>query len=268
MSSLFNKIFDNKKPIIGMVHLLPTNNKANLDFELILEKALLDCNSLLEGGVDSIMIENNYDLPHTEFVDPKTISIMTLVCREIRKLTNLPIGICTLWNDYQTSFSVAKICNLQYVRIPVFVNSVETSYGKIFACPEKIIDFRKTLQAEEIGIINDIHVKHSTIISPLSLVESAQMSKLYGSDAVIITGKWTADSPLLEDLITIRNLNILPVLVGSGATVDNKQSMLNNSEGVIVGTYFKEGENNQNEINIKSYDARINSEKVKNFMSL
>ena len=268
MSSLFKKIFYNKKPIIGMVHLLPTNNKVNLDFELILEKALLDCNSLLEGGVDSIMIENNYDFPHTELVDPKTVSIMTLVCREIRKLTNLPIGICTLWNDYQTSFSLAKICKLQYVRIPVFVNSVETSYGKIFACPEKIIEFRKTLQAEDIAIINDIHVKHSIIISPLTLVESAQMSKLYGSDAVIITGKWTADSPLLEDLKNVSNLNITPVLVGSGVTSDNKIIMLENSNGLIVGTYFKEGQNNQNEVNIKSFEARIDTKKVKNFMSL
>jgi membrane complex biogenesis BtpA family protein len=268
MPSLFKKIFDQTKPIIGMVHLLPTNHHSSVNLDSILKKALQDTKSLILGGVDSIMIENNYDMPHTEFAHPKTIAIMTLVCNEIRKLTNLPIGVCTLWNDYKTSLSIAKVCKLQFVRIPVFVNSVETSYGKIFACPEKVLDYRISLQADNIAILSDIYVKHSTIISPLSLIDSAKMSKIYGSDAVIITGKWTADSPLLDDLKAIKNLNLIPVLVGSGVTLENKQIMLQNSDGLIVGTYFKDGENNQNEVNIKSYEARINAKKVKNFMRL
>ncbi len=269
MNQSFTKIFNREKPIIGMIHLQPTLGfEGYVNLDQITKSALLDAESLIAGGVDALIIENNYDTPHTELASEGANSILSIVCDKIRNMTSLPLGICTLWNDYKVSLSIAKICKLQFVRIPVFVNSVETSYGKIFACPEKIIDFQKSIQAQDIAIFNDIHVKHSTLISRLNLLDSAILSKKFGSSAVIITGKWTADSPLIEDLQTVKKWGGLPVLVGSGANLENKTDLINHSDGLIVGTYFKSGENTNKEINIKSYEERIDAKKVREFMDL
>ena len=65
-SNIFYKLFRNKKPfVIGMVHCAPLLGYK--DFPGIKEvekKFKCDFKALLDGGVDAILIENNYDIPH------------------------------------------------------------------------------------------------------------------------------------------------------------------------------------------------------------
>lgn len=151
------------------------------------------------------MIENNYDLPHTRILDPEVLVQMTLVCDALRKRTTLPIGICCLWNDWKAALSIAKFAQLQFVRIPVFVDHVRTHYGyEIQEDPAQIIEYKNHIGAQDIRIITDIHVKHSDILNSDSLETSANKAIAAGSNGLIITGKWTGDLPLMADLESVR----------------------------------------------------------------
>ena len=44
---------------------------------------------------------------------------MTFIGEKLRKATKLPLGISVLWNDYDAALSIAKILNLQFIRIPL-----------------------------------------------------------------------------------------------------------------------------------------------------
>jgi hypothetical protein len=257
-----------KNPIIGMVHFPPLLGYENFPgLKRCLEKSLNDAKTLEEGGVDALMFENNYDIPHQEFVGPETVVIMTLLIQKISEKISIPFGINVLWNDYKAALSIAKITGGSFIRVPVFIDSVKTQYGKIFANPKEVLSFRRKIGAEDIALFTDIHVKHAKMLEPRSISESAKEAVKEGADALIITGKWTGDAPDISDLKEARKAvgKDLPILIGSGATKDNVDSLLQYADGVIVGTALKIGEIEKEETNLKPWQKKISLEKTGEF---
>lgn len=265
--SKFQKIFKKSKPIIGVIHFPPLlGYKEYPGFEYIKNKALNDLKALEQGGVDAILLENNYDIPHKIFVEPETIAQMTLLAKLVREKTELPLGIIVLWNDYKASLSIAKTIGAQFIRLPVFVDKVKTNYGTITGEPKKVIACQKKIGAQDIAIFTDIQVKHAKILGKKDLLTSANQAIKAGSDGLIITGKWTGDAPRLEALKKVKKaVGDFYVLVGSGITDKNIKKFFEYADGAIVGTFFKTGKylDKKQEINIKGYKEVVDVKKVK-----
>lgn len=260
------KIFKkDKNIIIGAIHFPPLLGYANFPgFEMALKNALKDLAAFEKGGVDGIIFENNYDIPHKTFVDSSVVASMTYLGEQIKKATKLPLGVSILWNDYYTALSIAKILNLQFIRIPVFVDKVKTDYGIIRGRAKKIIKYRKAINAENVALFTDIHVKHAKLLSKNNIIASAKLAVKNHSDAIIVTGKWTGQSPSLEELKLLRNsIGSFPILVGSGTDKNNIKSLLKYADGAIVSTSLKSGDEVHGEVNIKFYNQRTDKEKVK-----
>jgi uncharacterized protein len=251
--------------LIGALHLPPLLGYPDFPgFDIALKNALKDLEALEKGGVDAIIVENNYDIPHKAFVGPETVASMTYLTQKIKERTKLPIGISVLWNDYKTAFSIAKTLGLSFIRVPVFVDDVETNYGKMFGNPKDVITTQKALGAEDVAIFADIHVKHSTIISKHSIEESAKRAIKEGADALIVTGKWTGDAPDLAKLSSVRKAaGDFPIYIGSGVDEKNVANLFSVANGAIVSTSLKEGSADSKEVNLKPYDSRISKDKVK-----
>jgi len=262
-------LFKTKNPIIGMVHFPPLLGYKDFPgIDVCLQKSLKDAKTLEKGGVDAIMFENNYDIPHQEIVGPETVAIMTYLIKKISEKIKIPFGINVLWNDYKSALSITKVCGGKFVRVPVFVDSVETNYGKIFANPKKVLAFRKKIGAENVALFTDIHVKHAKMLEPKPILESAKEAVKKGSDALIITGKWTGDAPNISDLKEARETvgKDFPILIGSGATKNNIGTLLRYADGVIVGTALKTGQIEEREVNLKPWEAKISLIKTKEFV--
>lgn len=265
-------IFNKNKFVIGALHLMPLKGYKDYEgYEQILEKALKELRILEEGGVDAVIVENNYNLPHRIKETIESVSMMEKLAKEIVKISKIPIGISILWNDFESAFKIAKSSGAKFIRVPVFVDSVKTDFGKIYADPKKVISARKSACAEEVLIFADLQVKHAEMIDPnKSLMESAIEAKEKGADAVIISGKWTGDAPLTDDLQETRKAVGIgfPIIVGSGADKNNIKKLFEIADGVIVSTSLKEGDpkNLKEERNIKPYEAKIDLQKVKDFM--
>ncbi len=265
MNKKFNQIFNKKgKIIIGAVHLPPLLGYPDFPgFDVAIENAIFDLVALEKGGVDAIIFENNYDIPHKTFVDAATISSMTFIGEKLKSATNLPMGISVLWNDYYTALSIAKILDLHFVRIPVFVDKIETACGVIEGNPSDVLEFRRSTGAKNIALFTDIHVKHAKLLSKKSLAESAKEAIDNYSDAVIITGKWTGDVPSTKEIESLReDIKDFPILIGSGIDKDNIKSTLKAADGAIVSTSLKEGRPT-GEVNVKAYTQRIDLNSVK-----
>ncbi len=264
----FKKLFRSKHPVIGMIHLQPLLGYEEFtSIKTITNKALKDLYALESGGVDAIIIENNYDIPHEINVKPGTIASMTSISQSIKQNTKLPVGICVLWNDFESSFAIAKTVGADFIRIPVFVDTAKTSYGVAKGNYKNVMKIQKKLKAENILMFTDIHVKHAEIINKDNIEKSALKAIRSGSDALIITGKWTADAPLLQDLKNVRQaVKNFPILIGSGATEQNAKSLLTYSNGIIVGTALKTGRINKENVNMKSYNEHISLQKVRSFV--
>lgn len=266
-----SKIFKTKKSIIGMVHLKPLLGYPEFSsVEDVVDAAVEDAKTLEKAGFDALLVENNYDLPHKIHVEKEVVALFTYVAQKVIEQVSVPVGICVLWNDYQASLSIAKSIGGKFIRIPAFVDSVMTSYGKAEACAEKAVRFRKRIQAEDILLLTDIQVKHSELLNKRPIEESAKEAVESGSDGLIITGKWTGDQPNVDDLKKVRDsVGDFPIYIGSGATVENAEELLKYANVIIVGTSIKTGKvlDKKKQVNLKSYDERIDLEKAQAFIS-
>ncbi len=255
----------NKNIIIGAIHLPPLLGYKNFPgFGVALKNALADLRAFAKGGVDGIIFENNYDIPHKIFVKEPVVSSMTFLGEKLRRATKLPLGVSVLWNDYRAALSIAKTLDLQFIRVSVFVDKVKTNYGIVEGEPEKVVKFRKSIEAEKIALFTDIHVKHAKLLSKNSLISSAQEAIKNKSDALVVTGRWTGDAPSVEAIEILRqHIGAFPILVGSGANEDNVKTLFRFANGAIVSTSLKSGTVKRKEINVKPYRARIDYSKVK-----
>lgn len=261
-------LFKTKKPIIGMVHLMPLLGYADFPgINAVVKKAIADAVALEKGGVDGILIENNYDYPHKINVGPEIVACMTIAISEIKKRISVPLGVCVLWNDFEAAFSIASSVGAQFVRVPVFVDKVKTSYGIVDGNSKAVQKTRMRLDAQNILLFVDIHVKHSEVLNKESITQSAAAAIKKGADGVIVTGKWTADSPNIEALAAVKkSVAKMPVIVGSGATHENVNKLLAYADAIIVGTSLKTGTGEKKNINIKSFQEKVSLKKVRQFM--
>lgn len=263
-------IFKTKRPLIGMVHFPPLIGYPDYPgFEYIATKMLKEAKILEESGFGGIIIENNYDTPHTEKIPAMSAAMFGSLARLLQENIKIPFGLDVLWNDYETSLAICASTEAKFFRVPAFVDTVKTSYGVMPARAVEVIEFRKKLGLEGISIFADIQVKHSEMIDKTkTLAQSAKEAVAAGADAIIITGKWTGDAPKTEDLQEARNaVDDFPVLIGSGASIENLSILSKYADGVIVGTALKEGEklDKSKEINLKPFFAGVDKMKAERF---
>jgi membrane complex biogenesis BtpA family protein len=265
MSRKCNDVFKKEKNVvIGAIHFPPLLGYSEFPgIEIALKNALSDLTVFQDNAFDAVIIENNYDSPHQEFVSPSVIASLTYLACKIKEESTIPVGISVLWNDYKTALSIAKIVGLDFIRIPVFVDTVKTSYGIVEGNAKDVIAYRSSIGAEDVLLCTDIHVKHSEILSSYTILESALRAVESGSDALILTGKWTGDMPNMEEMQSVRDtIGDFPILCGSGVNEENVKELFTIANGAIVSTSLKEGLVDSNEVNIKPYSQRISQDKV------
>lgn len=262
VANIFKK---DKNIIIGAVHLPPLLGYKDFPgFDVAIENALADLRAFEDGGADGVIFENNYDIPHAISVAPPVVSAMTFLGEKLKNASHLPLGISVLWNDYRAALSIAKTLNLQFVRVPVFVDTVKTTCGIVEGNPKEVNDFKRAVGAENIALFADIHVKHAKLLSQHNLLTSARLAVKNKADAVIVTGEWTGNAPLLDEVESLReNLGSFPIFAGSGVGQQNAKELFRFASGAIVSTSLKSGGKKSNEVNVKSYAQRVDKDKVK-----
>ena len=264
MSISLKKIFKKEKNIvIGALHFPPLLGFEDFEsHKYALKHALADLKALEEGGVDGIFLENNYGLSK-EKIDTSVAISMGYLINDIRKRTKLPLGASVLWNDFEAAFALAHTYNLQFIRIPVFVDTVEPYCGVITGNPKQVKVSQKRLHAENVAIFADILVKHSKHISTHTLESAAQKAIHGGADVVIVTGDWTGESPTVKSMSKLRlKTPNFPILIGSGVNEENIIDLFRYANGAIVSTSLKHGSNKPEERNVKGFEQRINKIKV------
>jgi len=235
----FSDLFPGEKPIIGMIHLPPLPDypeSPGID-EIILH-ALRDLLLLEAGGVDGILIENEYDRPHRVTASPETVAAMTEITRAVVQKSKRPIVGCEiLLNDPKASLEVAKMSGARFIRTDYFVDAMtRPGYGEFEIDPPGLIDYRKSLGAEDVLILADIQVKYATMIEPRPLAESARSACEEKADAIVVTGSETGNAPTISDLREAAAESDIPVLIGSGFDADNAASLIAACDGAIVGS--------------------------------
>lgn len=243
--SILHRMEQGEKCLIGMVHCLPLPGTQNYggSVEAIYEKALSDARALDNAGFDAVIVENTCDLPFARRLETQQIAILAGVVRSVVQELRIPVGVNASFSDTGAALAIAYAAGAQFVRSPVFVDSVQvTGLGLVEPSVGDIQRMRRLLNAEGLAVFADVQVKHSHLANPaVRLEESAQIAQECGADALIVTGVSTGKETPMETVRRAKSATSLPVLIGSGFSAANAKEQLTVADGAIVGSALKQG---------------------------
>lgn len=231
------------KPLIGMIHLSPLPGyPTHPGMDTVVKKALCDLRILEKAGFDGVLVENDNDQPHQIGVSEEIKIAFTQIMKGLVENASIPVGMEIIY-DMKATLQVAKECHADFVRFDVFVDTVETRWGRIKAQAKTLMELRLQLEAKDIVVLVDVQVKHATMVTKKPLAQSALRSIAAGADGLIVTGTWTGQPPTREDCQKIKSISgDIPVLIGSGLSEQNAAELLPLVDGAIVGTSIKTGQ--------------------------
>lgn len=257
--------FKGKALVMGMVHCLALPGTPDFcgDMEKITSQAVKDAIALEKSGMDAIIIENMGDNVFGINLDIEQSCALAAISAVVAQNVNIPIGIDAAMNDYKTALSVAKAIGADFVRIPVFVDTVEFFGGIIQPCAREAMKFRKNLGAENVKILADIQVKHThMVLTHVSIEDSARAAEACGADGIIVTGTHIGVETPIDIIKRVKKVTNIPVIAGSGVKTGNIKEQLSIADGAIVGSSLKEGGNINNPISLELCTELINALKV------
>ena len=213
-------------------------------FDEALAHAERDCAAYIEGGVQTVIVENFGSAPFrrgwpSEPLEPHAIAALTRVVVRCVEL-GARVGVNCLRNDARAAIGIAAACGAEFVRVNVHTGAYVTDQGLIEGRAWETLRYRDALGATEVAILADVLVKHARPLTDVSLVEAARDTVHRGhADGVIVTGVATGAKADADAVDTLSGAALgVPVYVGSGVTPDNAAAY-RRARGAIVGTWLK-----------------------------
>ena len=241
------RIFGREKVVIGVVHCLPlpgTPEHGGRPMSAIIERALADAASYVDGGMDGLIIENHGDIPFLKpgELGPETSACLAVIADRVRGRFAVPLGINVLANAARHAFAVAKAADAAFIRVNQWANAYIANEGFIEGAAAPALRYRAAIGARGVAVFADAHVKHGAhaIVADRPIGELVRDVAFFHADAVIATGARTGDAASGQEIDAIRTATHLPVLVGSGVTPDNVARILAKVDGVIVASALKQ----------------------------
>ncbi len=251
------EIFQEKKPIIGMVHLhplpgAPLYDPTIMDMEKIISIALEEAKILQDAGVDGLQVENIWDYPYsrTGDISAECVASLAVAVNEVSSAVSVPVGVNCHMNGGKEALACAVAGQAKWIRVFEWCNAYVSQVGYVEAAGSRVARMRNNLRANNIVCMCDVNVKHGShfIISDRSIEEQAKDVQQQGGDVLIVTGFETGSAPTPEKVLQIKQAVELPIFLGSGVSTENAQDLLNAADGAIVGSAFKEKSNWKNTV--------------------
>ena len=112
------------KFLAAMIAVLPLPGSPLYDGndQRVVDQALSDLGLYKSAGVDSVILENDHDLPYIQPpLDESGIALMTRIAIEARRMFEGPIGIQMLEAANVTSLEIAAAADLDFIRVEAYV---------------------------------------------------------------------------------------------------------------------------------------------------
>ncbi|VVB78582.1 BtpA family protein [uncultured archaeon] len=214
----FFRLFNSKKPIIGMIHLAPGDSG-------VVEQAHKEMRIYEEYGVSGVIIENYHGT--------KRDVLNVLESLKKRRSEKLVIGINILPNEFSESIGWAKRYGAGFVQL----DYVSGDYL------EGELDYPRYLETRaglNISVLGGVFPKYYHPRNPSKLSYYLNLAK-QRAEAVVVTGNGTGKETPIEKIIEFRETlgNDYPLVIGAGINLENAKEQLKIADGAIVGSFFK-----------------------------
>ncbi|XP_039552416.1 uncharacterized protein F13E9.13, mitochondrial-like isoform X4 [Passer montanus] len=207
-----------KAAVVGMVHVgaLPGTPRSSLPLTQIIDQACQEAEVYKDAGVDGLILENMHDVPYTVRPGPEVTAAMAVLAAAMRhSCPRVPLGVQVLCAANQQAIAIALAAG-------------------------DLLRYRKHIGADNIQIFADIKKKHSAhaLTADVGVAQTAGAVQLFLADGVVLTGTATGHPADPRQLREVKHAVKIPVLVGSGVTLENVRDYLD-ADALIIGSYFK-----------------------------
>ncbi len=241
------EIFGRPKVLIGTVHSLALPGSPGYGgrpFEELVAYAVEEARRYRDGGFDGVIVENSGDLPFSKPEDLgfETAAAMGVLAERVRAEVGIPVGINVLANGVSCSLAVAKASGGRFVRANQWVNAYVANEGIVEGPAPAATRYRAWIRAENVRVFADVHVKHGShaIVADRPIDALTRDTEFFDADVLIATGERTGGATELSEIEGIRDAASLPVIIGSGVTIENAAELLGACDGAIVASWLKE----------------------------
>ncbi|MGO9965040.1 MAG: BtpA/SgcQ family protein [Acidimicrobiales bacterium] len=238
-----HELFADKKPLIAMVHLLPTLGTPLYDAQLGMEGNVKhvreDLEILLEAGFDALLFCNEGDRPYSFRAGYEGVATMTRVVTELAP-TDRPFGVDFLW-DPRAALAVAAATGACFVR-GVMTGAYESDMGSWSTDAADLLRERRRLNADQIGMFMNVTPEFASRPGSRSIGEVARsvvVSSL--ADAILVSGPMASaelDMGTLKEIAEAVD-GAVPVIANTGVRAATVGSYLEVADGIIVGSDLK-----------------------------
>lgn len=262
-------LFGVKKPIIAMLHLDPLPGDPRFRYgtsmNSVIEHARQDLQALQEGGVDGVLISNEFSLPyqrHMEFVTP---AAMAYVVGQLRRDLKVPFGVDCI-SDGAATLELARAVEADFVRgtfCGVYVGDGGL-YDNDFSA---LLRRKASLFLDDLKMLYFINPESDRNLDtrPLADIAKSVIFKAH-PDGLCISAN-AAGQDVDDALIaSVKEANPeVVVLCNTGCRPDTIMKKLNHGDAAVVGTYFKEGGKLENQ---RLENVRVDQKRVEEFMEV
>ncbi len=239
---VLEKIVNVKKPVFGMVHFPALPGTPMFDvaggLKRVRDIALRDAEALAEAGFDGFMFSNEGDRPYLSDVSKYTVAAMARLVSEISQKFGKPFGVSVL-ADPLAAISVGEAVEANFVRI--FLSWVFASDWGIVSPDAGMLQRYKMQLGSKLAIFANIS-GHTAPLGDRSTYDIARGAIKFGlADAVCLAGTTAGSEIDIADLEQARNAAAgkTPVVIGTGVSIENLESMYPYGDAFIVGTSLK-----------------------------
>ena len=262
-------LFGTQKPIISMLHLdpLPGSPRYSSDSSVsqVVEHAKRDLAALQEGGVDGIIVSNEFDLPyqrHMSYVNPAT---MAFVVGQLKSELSVPYGVDAI-SDGLACLELAAACEARFIRGTF--SGVYVGDGGLYDNDFSMLQRRRVeLHLDDLKMLYFINPESDRNLDtrPLADIAASTIFKVH-PDGLCVSAN-AAGADVDTDLIaSVKAKNPeVAVLVNTGCRPDTIADKLSVCDAAVVGTYFKTDGKLEDE---HLRNVRVDIKRVQEFMDV
>jgi uncharacterized protein len=230
------------KSLIGMIHLPPLPGTPFFQpgsLQTTIENAVANAIALDKAGMDGCLLQTvDRIYPVADEADPARVSAMAMIAQSVRQSVrqDFQIGVQIMINANCASIAVAKLCGGTFIRASAFVGATLSAHGLVQAAPDRVMRYRRNLDALDVGVIAEIASMHfSWLGGDKSVGEVARLARTAGAEAVAISDPH--EDRLLNMIDDVRSATPdMPLLLAGGSNFGNVSRILPRVDGAFVGT--------------------------------
>ncbi len=255
------ELFHVKKPIIALLHLraLPGDPLYGTEdtIEKVAEQAREELRALQDGGVDGILIANEFSLPYEREASPVTIAAMSYILGRLKEEIRIPFGVNVVRSPRAT-IEMAAAVGADFVR-NTFTGAYVGESGVTDTDVAFYVRRKNQLRAGNLRMLYKVNPESDVYLSERDL-QKITKSLIFHCfpDGICVSGS-SAGAETKADLIRLVKevSGKIPVFCNTGCTAKNVASMLEYADGACVGTALKRN---------GSFAEHADLDRVKEFM--